>query len=58
MVNLEFKLNSSKGTSINDVKRFFAIFDLPTYLPTLSYSITSDFRVILDPPTYPNIGRH
>ena len=27
--------NSSKGTSINDVTRFLAIFDLPTYLVLL-----------------------
>ena len=25
-------MNSSKGTSINDVPRFLAFFDLPTYL--------------------------
>ena len=42
--------NSSKGTSINDVTRFLAIFDLPTYLPTLSYSITSLFGGYLGPP--------
>ena len=29
-----------------------------TYLPTLSYSITSLFWAILDPPTYPNMGHH
>ena len=29
-----------------------------TYLPTLSYSITSHFRGYLGPPTYPNIGHH
>ena len=45
-----------KGTSINDVRRFLEIFDL-TYLPfsTLKRPI---FWVILDPPTYPKIGRH
>ena len=43
------------GTSINDIPRFLAIFDLPT----LSYSITSDLGgAILEPPNYPNIGRH
>ena len=46
--DLEFELN--KGTSINNVPRFSAIFDLPTkaislssLLPALIYSITSDF---------------
>ena len=29
-----------------------------TYLPILSYSITSDFGGYLGPPTYPKIGRH
>ena len=47
-------LYHSKGTFINNVPRFLAIFDLPT----LSYSITSLFWAILDPPTYPNMGRH
>ena len=40
-------------TSINDVRRFLAIFDLPTYqpkyLPTLSYPITSDLGGYLGP---------
>ena len=45
-----------RGTSINVVPRFLAIFYLPTY--TLSYYIMSVFGAILDPPTYPNIGRH
>ena len=54
----KFKFSFHLGTSINDVPRFLAIFDLPIYLPTLSYSITSYFRDYLGPPTYPNIGRH
>ena len=44
----------NKGTSINDVPRFLAIFDLPT----LSYFIRAFFGAILDTPTYPNIVRH
>ena len=48
----------NKGTFINDVPRFLAISDLPTYLPTLSYSITSLFGGFLGPPTYPNMGHH
>ena len=48
----------NKGMSINDVPRFLAIFDPPTYLPTLSYFITGILEAILDTPTYPNIGRH
>ena len=39
----------AKETSINDVRRFLAIFDLPT----LSYPILG---AILEP--YPNIGQH
>ena len=39
-------------TFINDVPRFFWPF--LTYLPTLSYSITSLLGAIWDPPTYPN----
>ena len=39
------------GTSINDVRRFSVIFDLPT----LPCSITSDFG---PPYQYPKIGRH
>ena len=31
---------------------------LPTYLPTLSYSVTSLFGGNLGPPTYRNMGRH
>ena len=38
-----------KGTSINDVPRCLAIFDIPT----LSYSITSDFGGYLGPPYLP-----
>ena len=38
-----------RGTSINDVPHFLAIFDLPTYLPTLSYSIMSHFGGYLGP---------
>ena len=42
-----------RGTSINDVPHFLAIFDLPTYLPTLSYSIMSHFGGYLGPPYLP-----
>ena len=43
-----------KGTSINDVPRFLPIFDLPNYyLPTLSYSMTSNFRGYFGPPYLP-----
>ena len=45
------------GTSINDVRRFWGIFDLPTYLrPILSdldkptYLMTSDFNLPTNPP--------
>ena len=38
-----------KGTSINDVPRFLAIFDLPTF----SYPIASDFWGYLGPPYLP-----
>ena len=44
----------NQGTSINDVRRFSAIFDLPT----LPCPITSDFGGYFGPPTYPKIGRH
>ena len=48
-----------KGKTINDDRYFLVIFDLPTYhvrqilLDNVWY--LGDF---LDPPTYPNIGRH
>ena len=41
----EYRVHCSKGTSINDVPPFLAIFDLPT----LSYSITSNFWGYLGP---------
>ena len=44
-----------RGTSINDVSRFLAISDLPTYL-VLLYNVP--FLGYLGPPTYPNKGRH
>ena len=47
---------ATKGTSTNDIPRFLAIFDLPTYF-VLLYEI-QNFWAILDPPTYPNIGCH
>ena len=44
-----------RRTSINDVSRFLAVFNLPsTYLPTLSYSIESDFWEYLGP-SLPNL---
>ena len=39
------------GTSINDAPRFLAIFDLPT----LSYSLASEFGGYLGPPYLPYI---
>ena len=57
MCKKDFSIDQKKRhleTSINDVPRFLAIFDLHT----LSYSITSDFGGYLGPPTYPNIRRH
>ena len=47
----------SLGTSINDVRRFSAIFDLSTYLSTLPCPITSNFGGYFGL-TYPKIGRH
>ena len=49
----------SLGTSINDVLRFWAIFDLPTYQirQFLSYNVRY-LEAFLDPPTYPKIGRY
>ena len=46
----------TKGTSINDVRRFSEIFDLPN-LP-FSPQKRPISGVILNPPTYPKIGRH
>ena len=45
-----------KGTFIIDVPCFLVIFVLPTYL-VLLYNVPF-FWAILDPPTYPNIGRY
>ena len=44
------------GTLINDVPRFLAIFDLPTYL-VLLYNV-SFLGLFWTPPTYPNKGPH
>ena len=51
------------GTSINDVRRFSAIFDLSSTMPDDFYPIRSDilglfWAAFLNPPTYPKIGRH
>ena len=43
------------GTFINDVPRFLATFDLPTYL-SLLYNVP--LGGFLGPPTYPNMGHH
>ena len=47
-------------TSINDVRRFSPIFDLPTYhvWRFLPYNNIQYFGAFLDPPTYPKIGCH
>ena len=47
-----------KGTSINDIQHFSAIFDLPTYHVQrfLPYNVWY-LGAFLDPPTYPKIGR-
>ena len=49
----------AKGTSINDVRCFSAIFDLPIYhvRPFLPYKVRY-LRAFLDSPIYPKIGRH
>ena len=47
---LKLKINWIRGTSINDVPRFLAIFDLPTYL-VLLYNVP--FWGYLGPPYLP-----
>ena len=58
-INIDVSLficNLCRGTSINDVLRFLAIFDLPTYLvPTLPCPITSDFGGYFGPPPLPTL---
>ena len=46
----------SKETFNNEVPRFLAIFDLPTYL-VLLYNVHF-LGLSWTPPTFPNMGRH
>ena len=46
-----------EGTSINDVRRFSAIFDLPTMFNYV-YPITSNIWGLFGAPTYPKNGYH
>ena len=62
LINRTFK-KSCQGPTRGERKRSLMTSHIfwsfwPTYLNTLPYSITSLFGAILDPPTYPNMGRH
>ena len=48
----------NKGTSINDVRRFSAIFYLPTYHVQQFLPYNVRYLGFFGPPTYPKIGRH
>ena len=54
-----YSLNTTKGSFINDVRRFLTIIDPPTPPNVLFLPYKRPiFWVILDPPTPPKIGHH
>ena len=54
----EVQFQKNKGTSIKDVRRFWTILDIPTYLcPMFPILCLLPCPIFAEIPTYPKIGR-